>query len=102
MQSIKLPLITIVCGLLLVVILTKANDAYAQWIIPSQLNEAYKNAQHYSSNSNSSSTASIPTAIGQDHNCTTTRTTTTAISSSLCTNSITLQHHIFQKNCLVR
>ena len=27
---------------------------------------------------------------------------TTAISSSLCTNSITLQHHIFQKNCLVR
>jgi hypothetical protein len=71
MQSIKLPLIIIVCGLLLVVILTKANDAYAQWIIPSQLNEAYKNAQHYSSNSNSSSTASIPTAIGQDHNSTT-------------------------------
>jgi hypothetical protein len=102
MQGIKLPLIIIVCGLLLVVILTKANDAYAQWIIPSQLNEAYKNAQHYSSNSNSSSTASIPTAIGQDHNSTTTRTTTTAIISSLCTNSITLQHHIFQKNCLVR
>lgn len=98
----KLPLTIIVWGLLVVVILTKANNVYAEWIIPSQLNEAYKNAQHYSSNSNSSSTASIPTAIGQDHNSTTTRTTTTAISSSLCTNSITLQHHIFQKNCLVR
>jgi hypothetical protein len=102
MQSMKLPLTIIVWGLLVVVILTKANNVYAEWIIPSQLNEAYKNAQHYSSNSNSSSTASIPTAIGQDHNSTTTRTTTTAISSSLCTNSITLQHHIFQKNCLVR
>jgi hypothetical protein len=102
MQSMKLPLTIIVWGLLVVAILTKANNVYAEWIIPSQLNEAYKNAQHYSSNSNSSSTASIPTAIGQDHNSTTTRTTTTAISSSLCTNSITLQHHIFQKNCLVR
>jgi hypothetical protein len=54
----------IVCGLLLVVILTKANDAYAEWIIPSQLNEAYKNAQHYS---NSSNNTSIPALrIGQD------------------------------------
>jgi hypothetical protein len=45
-------------------ILTKANDAYAEWIIPSQLNEAYKNAQHYS---NSSNNTSIPALrIGQD------------------------------------
>jgi hypothetical protein len=75
----------IVCGLLLVVILTKANDAYAEWIISSQLNEAYKNAQHYSN----SSTTSIPAVRGQDHNST---TTTAAISSSLCTISNTLQH----------
>jgi hypothetical protein len=61
----ELSLTIIVCGLL-VVILTKANDdAYAQWIIPSQLNEAYKNAQHYS---NSSSTTFIPAARGEDHN----------------------------------
>jgi hypothetical protein len=36
-----LSLTIIVCGLL-VVIPTKANDEYAEWIIPSQLNEAYK------------------------------------------------------------
>jgi hypothetical protein len=77
----------IVCGLLLV-ILTKANDdAYAQWIIPSQLNEAYKNAQHYI---NSSSSTFIPAVRGQDHNSTT--TTMAVISSSLSTNSNKLQH----------
>jgi hypothetical protein len=68
MQSIKLSLTIIVWGLLVVVILTKANNVYAEWIIPSQLNEAYKNAQHYSnSTSNSNSTASIPAVRGQDH-----------------------------------
>ena len=81
----ELSLTIIVCGLL-VVILTKANDEYAEWIIPSQLNEAYKNAQHYS---NSNSTTSIPAVRGQDHNST---TTTAAISSSLSTISNTLQH----------
>jgi hypothetical protein len=82
----ELSLTIIVCGLL-VVILTKANDdAYAQWIIPSQLNEAYKNAQHYSN----SSTTFIPAARGQDHNSTT--TTMAVISSSLPTNSNKLQH----------
>jgi hypothetical protein len=61
----ELSLAIIVCGLL-VAILTKANGAYAQWIIPSQLNEAYKNAQHYS-NSSGSTTTSIPAVrIGQD------------------------------------
>jgi hypothetical protein len=84
----ELSLTIIVCGLL-VVILTKANDdAYAQWIIPSQLNEAYKNAQHYSN----SSTTFIPAARGQDHNSTTTTTTMAVISSSLSTNSNKLQH----------
>jgi hypothetical protein len=62
----ELSLAIIVCGLL-VAILTKANGAYAQWIIPSQLNEAYKNAQHCSNSSGSTSTTSIPAArIGQD------------------------------------
>jgi hypothetical protein len=72
LQSMELSLTIIVCELLLVIV-TKANDdAYAQWIIPSQLNEAYKNAQDYS---NSSST-----------------TTMAVISSSLSTNSNKLQH----------
>jgi hypothetical protein len=81
----ELSLTIIVCGLLLL-ILTKANDAYAEWIIPSQINEAYKNAQHYS---NSCNNTSIPAVrIGQGHN----STTTAAISSSLCTISNTHQH----------
>ena len=63
MQSTELSLTIIVCGLL-VVILTKANDAYAEWIIPSQLNEAYKNAQHYSNSSNNTSIPAL--GIGQD------------------------------------
>jgi hypothetical protein len=88
LQSMELSLTIIVCELLLVIV-TKANDdAYAQWIIPSQLNEAYKNAQHYS---NSSSTTFIPAVKGQDHNSTTT-TTMAVISSSLSTNSNKLQH----------
>jgi hypothetical protein len=83
----ELSLTIVVCGFL-VIILTKANDdAYAQWIIPSQLNEAYKNAQHYS---NSSSTTFIPAVKEQDHNSTT--TTMAVISSSLSTNSNKLQH----------
>ena len=83
----ELSLTIIVCELLLVIV-TKANDdAYAQWIIPSQLNEAYKNAQHYS---NSSSTTFIPAVKGQDHNSTT--TIMAVISSSLSTNSNKLQH----------
>jgi hypothetical protein len=49
------------------VLLTKANNAYAQWIIPSQLNEAYKNAQNHSSNS----ITSFPAVRAQDHNPTT-------------------------------
>ena len=53
--------IIVFCGLQ--VLLTKLNNAYAEWIIPSQLNEAYKNAQHYSSNS-----TSIPAVRIQDHN----------------------------------
>jgi hypothetical protein len=65
----------IVCGLLLV-ILTKADNAYAQWIIPSQLNEAYKNAQHYS---NSSSSTSFHAVREQDHNSATTAAVTMAI-----------------------
>ena len=73
MQSMKLSLTIIVWGLLVVVILTKANNVYAEWIIPSQLNEAYKNAQHYSNSTSNSSTAFIRAAIGQDHN--STRTT---------------------------
>jgi hypothetical protein len=36
---------------------------YAEWIIPSQLNEAYKNAQNHSSDS-----TSIPAVRAQDHN----------------------------------
>jgi hypothetical protein len=48
--------IIVFCGLQ--VLLTKTNIAYAEWIIPSQLNEAYKNAQHYNSNS-----TSIPAAF---------------------------------------
>ena len=76
----KLPLTIIVWGLLVVVILTKANNVYAEWIIPSQLNEAYKIAQHYSNSiSNSNSTTSIP--AGQDHN--STRTTTTAMTIAI-------------------
>jgi hypothetical protein len=49
------------------VLLTKANNAYAQWIIPSQLNEEYKNAQNHSSNS----ITSFPAVRAQDHNPTT-------------------------------
>jgi hypothetical protein len=45
------------------VLLTKLNNAYAEWIIRSQLNEAYKNAQHYRSNS-----TSLPAVRIQDHN----------------------------------
>jgi hypothetical protein len=64
LQSTELSLTIIVCGLL-VVILTKANDdAYAEWIIPSHLNEAYKNAQHYSNSSNNTSIPAL--GIGQD------------------------------------
>jgi hypothetical protein len=53
--------IIVFCGLQ--VLLTKSNIAYAEWIIPSQLNESYKNAQHYNSNS-----TSIPAATAQDYN----------------------------------
>ena len=73
----KLSLTIIVCELLLVVILTKANNVYAEWIIPSQLNEAYKNAQHYS-NSNNSISYTLASR-GQDHNSTTTRTSAITI-----------------------
>jgi hypothetical protein len=52
--------VTVFCGLQ--VISTKANNAYAEWFIPSQLNEAYKNAQ------NDSNSTSIPTVRIQDHN----------------------------------
>ena len=86
----ELSLTIIVCGLL-VVILTKANNVYAEWIIPSQLNEAYKNAQHYSNSNSNSSTTFISAVRGQDHNSTTT-TTMAVISSSLSTNSNKLQH----------
>jgi hypothetical protein len=54
--------VTIFCGLQ--VLLTKANNAYAEWIIPSQLKEAYKNAQNHSSDSSTS----IPTVRAQDRN----------------------------------
>ena len=78
----KLSLTIIVCGLLLlVVILTKTNNVYAEWIIPSQLNEAYKNAQHYSNSNNSISY--ILAGRGQDHNSTTTTTRTAAISIAI-------------------
>jgi hypothetical protein len=53
--------VTVFCGLQ--VLLIKANNVYAEWIIPSQLNEAYKNAQNHSSNS-----TSIPAVRAQDHN----------------------------------
>jgi hypothetical protein len=74
----KLSLTIIACGLLLlVIILTKTNNVYAEWIIPSQLNEAYKNAQHYSNSNNSISY--ILAGRGQDHNSTTTRTAAISI-----------------------
>ena len=53
--------VTVFCGLQM--LLTKANNAYAEWIIPSQLKEAYKNAQNQSSDS-----TSIPVVRAQDHN----------------------------------
>jgi hypothetical protein len=52
--------IIVFCGLQ--VLLTKLNNAYAEWIIPSQLNEAYKNAQ------NDSNSTSIHAIRIQDHN----------------------------------
>jgi CRISPR/Cas system CMR-associated protein Cmr5 small subunit len=54
--------VTVFCGLQM--LLTKANNAYAEWIIPSQLKEAYKNAQNHSSDSSTS----IPAVRAQDHN----------------------------------
>jgi hypothetical protein len=59
----ELSLTIIVCGLV-VVIPTKANDVYSQWIIPSQLNEAYKNARHDSNSSDNTSILAL--RIGHD------------------------------------